>query len=87
MDLNNFTSLPPSVLDDLYEEPAAIESLSFDDFLNLPLNDLYKSKNANTSFDIYKSPPKITNETPAPSAPIVDEPANESLNKNSKIEK
>ena len=45
MDLNNFTSLAPSVIDDLYEEPEKLDVDSFEDYLNLPLNDLYKEKN------------------------------------------
>ena len=42
----DFTSLPPSIIDDLYEE-AKLEVLTFDDFLNLPLNDLYLKENGN----------------------------------------
>ena len=45
MNVDNYTSLPPSVLDDLYEEPAQLDMYSFEDFLKLPLNDLYKDKN------------------------------------------
>ena len=45
MDINNFTSLPHNVLDDLYEEPEKLEVYSFEDFMNLPLNDLYLEKN------------------------------------------
>jgi hypothetical protein len=45
MDLNNFTSLAPSVIDDLYEEPEKLDVYSFEDYMNLPLNDLYKEKN------------------------------------------
>jgi hypothetical protein len=41
MDIDNFTSLPPSVLDALYEEPQQLDVYSFEDFLKLPLNDLY----------------------------------------------
>ena len=42
----DFTSLPPSIINDLYEE-AKLEVLTFDDFLNLPLNDLYLKENGN----------------------------------------
>ena len=45
MDINNFTSLPHNVLDDLYEKPEKLEVYSFEDFLKLPLNDLYLEKN------------------------------------------
>ena len=54
----DFTSLPPSIIDDLYEEPAKLEVLTFDDFLNLPLNDLYLKENGNDPASaIYK--PKV----------------------------
>jgi len=45
MNVDNYTSLPPSVLDDLYEEPNQLNMYSFEDFLKLPLNDLYLEKN------------------------------------------
>ena len=48
MDINNFTSLPPVVLKELFDEPEKqIETLSMEDFLNLPLNDEYKAKHGN----------------------------------------
>ncbi len=45
MDIDNFTSLPSSVLDDLYEEPAKLDVYSFEDYLKLPMNDLYLKEN------------------------------------------
>ena len=55
----DFTSLPPSIIDDLYEEPAKLEVLTFDDFLNLPLNDLYLKENGNDPASFAKYKPKV----------------------------
>ena len=57
----DFTSLPPSIIDDLYEE-AKLEVLTFDDFLNLPLNDLYLKENGNDpkTFAKYTADPNYT---------------------------
>ena len=60
----DFTSLPPSIIDDLYEEPAKLEVLTFDDFLNLPLNDLYLKENGNDPASFAKYKPKVTEEKP-----------------------
>ena len=93
MDINNFTSLPASILDDLYEEPELQTNNSFEDYLKLPLNDLYKQThgdNPNT-FDKYTNAPNIINEEEAPPAPKIPQPEkpalNNSLNETSKIEK
>lgn len=56
----DFTSLPATILDDLYEEPAKLEVLTFDDFLNLPLNDLYIKENGNDPASFAKYKPKDT---------------------------
>ena len=54
----DFTSLPPSIINDLYEE-AKLEVLTFDDFLNLPLNDLYLKENGNDPATFAKYKPKV----------------------------
>ena len=54
----DFTSLPSSIIDDLYEE-AKLEVLTFDDFLNLPLNDLYLKENGNDPATFAKYKPKV----------------------------
>ena len=41
MDVSDFVSLPPSIIDDLYEDVKP-EVLTMNDFLNLPLNNGYK---------------------------------------------
>lgn len=55
----DFTSLPPSIVDDLYEEPTKLEVLTLDDLLNLPLNDLYLKENGNDPASFAKYKPKV----------------------------
>jgi hypothetical protein len=43
----DFNYLPATIVDELYEEPAKLEVLTFDDLLNLPMNDLYLKENGN----------------------------------------
>ena len=56
MNKDNFEYLPPSIIDALYEEPEELNVFSFDDFLNLPLNDGYLKENEDAKyFSKYKS--------------------------------
>jgi hypothetical protein len=75
MDLNNFTSLAPSVIDDLYEEPEKLDVYSFEDYMNLPLNDLYKEKNGEykpecSKFSLEKPEPEQESEPEPEPEPI-----------------
>ena len=61
MNKDNFEYLPASVIDALYEEPEELNVFSFDDFLNLPLNDGYIKENEDAK-DFSKYKPKISEE-------------------------
>ena len=59
MNKDNFEYHPASVLDELYEEPEELNIFSFDDFLNLPLNDLYIKENGDDAKDFSKYKTKV----------------------------
>ena len=76
----DYTYLPPSILNDLYEEPAKLEVLTFDDFLNLPLNDLYLKENGNDPASFAKYKPKAEekkDDAPDPASTEVYEDSSE----------
>lgn len=70
----DFDYLSPSIIDDLYEEPTELNIHSFDDFLNLPLNDLYIKKNGNDPSSFAKYKPKEPEPVLDPSDIVIEPP-------------
>ena len=64
MNIDSFTSLPPSIIDDLYEEPTKLDVYSFEDFLKLPLNDLYLEKNGEYKPEVKPLPETVPQPEP-----------------------
>ena len=69
----DFDYLPPSI-DDLYEEPTELNIHSFDDFLKLPLNDLYIKQNGNDPSSFAKYKPKLPEPVISPEDIVIDIP-------------
>ena len=62
MDIDKFTSLPPSILDELYQTPIEEpKTYTEEDFFNLPVNDEYKKLNGDDKnyCDKYKHKPDV----------------------------
>jgi len=53
MEIEKFTSLPASVLDELNEERNELKIHSMEEFLKLPLNKEYEEKNGNDPAKYY----------------------------------